>query len=80
VAKHAPAANAAVKLTAREGWLGFEIVDDGQGFDASVAASGTGLQNMRDRLEALGGRLEVRTGPGGTTVTGSVPIESDPRP
>jgi hypothetical protein len=44
------------------------------GFDARAKAYGTGLQGMRDRLEALGGTLEVSSTPGrGTTVTGSLP-------
>jgi len=35
----------------------------------------TGLQNMRDRLEALGGSLLVDSAPGmGTTIEGRVPV------
>jgi hypothetical protein len=38
---------------------------------------GTGLQGMADRLEAVGGRLEVSSAPGrGTTVRGSVPVSA----
>ena len=41
---------------------------------------GTGLQGMADRLDALGGSLEVRSAPGeGTTVAGRVPQSSDVR-
>ena len=37
-------------------------------------AYGTGLQGMADRLDALGGGLQVRSEPGhGTTVTGRLP-------
>jgi len=36
---------------------------------------GSGLQNMADRLAALGGSVDVRSKPGsGTTVVGRVPI------
>lgn len=39
---------------------------------------GSGLQNMVDRIEALGGSLEFRSTPGhGTTVEGVVPIETE---
>ena len=39
------------------------------------ARSGQGLQNMRDRLEALSGRLTITSEPGrGTRVVGSVPV------
>ena len=53
--------------------LRFDVKDDGPGFDAE-RATGAGLQNMRDRLGALGGRLTVRTAPGeGTLVSGRLP-------
>ena len=53
--------------------LRFDVEDDGAGFDAE-RVTGTGLQNMQDRLGALGGRLTVRTAPGqGTLVSGRVP-------
>ena len=53
--------------------LRFDVEDDGTGFDPEQV-TGTGLQNMQDRLGALGGRLTVRTAPGqGTLVSGRVP-------
>jgi signal transduction histidine kinase len=37
---------------------------------------GAGLTNMRDRLAAVGGAVEIRSAPGcGTVVSGSVPLE-----
>jgi signal transduction histidine kinase len=49
----------------------FEVVDDGDGFDPTTTGYGTGLQGMADRLEAIGGRLEVTSAPGArTTITG----------
>jgi two-component system sensor histidine kinase NreB len=51
------------------------VADDGVGFDSSSTGFGTGLQGMADRLDALGGRIEVRSAPGeGTTVAGRVPL------
>ena len=51
----------------------FDVEDDGAGFEAELV-NGTGLQNMQDRLGAVGGRLTVRTAPGqGTRVSGRVP-------
>jgi signal transduction histidine kinase len=51
----------------------FDVEDDGAGFEAELV-TGTGLQNMQDRLGAVGGRLTVRTAPSqGTRVSGRVP-------
>jgi signal transduction histidine kinase len=61
--------------------LRFEVIDDGDGFDVEVHGEGAGLTNMRDRIEAVGGRLLVRSAPGGgTVVTGSVPPATGPLP
>ena len=49
-----------VRLGARDGRLTFIVSDDGAGFDPSSIPRGTGLQGMADRLEALGGELEIR--------------------
>lgn len=45
----------------------------GTGFDPASTGYGTGLQGMADRLEAIGGRLEVTSAPGAdSTITGRV--------
>jgi len=73
-AKYAGASSVDVRLVELEGRIEFEIRDDGAGFDPAVTPRGAGLQNMADRLEALGGSLEIRSARGaGTTVIGTVP-------
>jgi len=73
VAKYADASAVTVGLADEGGKLQFRIVDDGRGFDTSVTEYGTGLQGMADRLDAVGGTLDVRSEPGrGTTVIGRV--------
>jgi signal transduction histidine kinase len=73
VAKYAHATHAEVRLSASGDELAFEVTDDGDGFDTGTMPPGSGLQGMADRLEALGGILEVRSEPGaGTTVTGRI--------
>src|SRR5206468_12871141 len=73
VAKYAEANSVKVGLTDEDGELQFRIVDDGRGFDKSVTDYGTGLRGMADRLEAVGGTLDVRSEPGqGTTIIGRV--------
>jgi signal transduction histidine kinase len=78
VAKYAQASTATVRLRAEDGTLRFEITDDGRGFDPASTGYGTGLQGMADRLDAIGGQLEVRSSVGaGTTVSGSLPIRGN---
>ncbi len=80
VVKYSQATAATVTLTIRGGSLTFEVADDGVGFDAQTVSRGIGLQSMSDRLEALGGSVEVRSTPGrGTTVAGSVECGRIPR-
>jgi signal transduction histidine kinase len=79
VAKYAEASRATISLETREGSLVFTVSDDGRGFDPMFAARGSGLQGMADRIEAIGGTLEIDSTPGqGTTVTGSAPATSRP--
>jgi signal transduction histidine kinase len=63
-----------VTLAEADGELHFSVADDGQGFRQG-ASEGVGLQNMADRLGAVGGRLSVDSAPGaGTKVSGRVPL------
>ena len=72
-AKYAEATGATVRLSANGG-LTFEVADDGHGFDPANVERGTGLQGMADRLEAVGGTLEIRSRSGaGTVVVGTLP-------
>ena len=76
-ARHAPGATVRVRLRGSAGDVWFEVADDGPGFDPSAVPPGNdgGLQQMADRLAALGGSLQVDTCPGaGTTVTGQIPV------
>jgi signal transduction histidine kinase len=80
VAKYAEARRATVRLSQQNGRLAFSINDDGRGFDPNAVAGGTGLQGMADRLEAIGGALEVDSASGsGTTVRGWIPMEGSRR-
>lgn len=70
--RHANATAINVKASRTNGWLNVEISDNGNGgadFD-----SGTGLQGLRDRVEALGGELQIDSPHGGgTTLTARLP-------
>jgi signal transduction histidine kinase len=74
IGKYAKASTATVRLEDGAGTLMFEVTDDGAGFDPAATGFGTGLQGMADRLDALGGSLDVRSAQEqGTTVAGRVP-------
>lgn len=68
VAKHAGAVRAVVRVAvAEDGAARLEVVDDGDGFDPDAPHSGFGIDGMRERVALAGGRLEVRSQPGGGT-------------
>jgi len=77
VAKHARASAATIRL--RRGGPDIEITITDDGVGGADPGRGTGLQGLTDRVEALGGRLDV--GPsaeGGTVVTATLPLRSPP--
>jgi signal transduction histidine kinase len=75
VAKHAPDATRAAISLSDNGALRFTVEDDGQGLPSNAELRGSGLANMRDRVAAVGGTLDVRSGNGeGTVLVGTVPL------
>lgn len=80
-AKHARASRVRVRLEAHPGAARLAVEDDGAGFDAARAlggaeAGGLGLVGMRERIELLEGRLEIRSAPGaGTVIAAVVPAD-----
>jgi PAS domain S-box-containing protein len=81
VAKHAEASHAQVSMAQRSDSLEITVADDGVGFDAGrvlslAEPSGFGLFNIRERLELLGGRLQIRSSPErGTTAVVAAPLK-----
>ncbi|HYN87951.1 MAG TPA: GAF domain-containing sensor histidine kinase [Ardenticatenaceae bacterium] len=84
VVKHASASHVDITLLADDGTVRLTVRDDGAGFgtgrrpgaDGSAAPSrgGYGLKIMRERAEALGGTVEVKSAPGqGTVVEATFP-------
>jgi PAS domain S-box-containing protein len=75
VAKYACANAVRVEVERADGHLVVTVSDDGVG--GADAAGGTGLRGLADRVEALGGRLDVSSPPGaGTTLRARVPCLS----
>jgi ParB family chromosome partitioning protein len=74
-AKHAgPGATALLTLRRHMDSLEFSVSDDGLGMAATEpAVGGQGFANMRERIEGVGGRLEIKNLPGkGVCVAGEV--------
>jgi len=72
--KHAQASRVEVSLATRNGRLLLSIRDDGVG--GANPARGSGLVGLTDRVEALGGSIQVRSRVGdGTHITAELPLE-----
>jgi signal transduction histidine kinase len=75
VDKHAQAAGATVSVQAEDGQLRVEVADDGSG--GVDSENGSGIQGLRDRVGALGGRLEIESPEAaGTRVRATIPLET----
>lgn len=76
VAKHAGARTAIVTARRDERHLEIQVVDDGSGFTVVGAAAGerVGLTSIRERVDELGGRCEITSGTGGTSVWALLPL------
>jgi signal transduction histidine kinase len=75
--KHAAAEHAWVEVSAGETELAVTVSDDGTGFGTEAPGGGFGLVGMRERVELVGGRLEIRSGPGeGTRIRAWLPLSA----
>jgi signal transduction histidine kinase len=73
MAKYAQATEASVEVALDEGNLRLLVRDNGVG--GADPEQGSGLKGLRDRVDALDGRLELVSPPGeGTTLTVEIPV------
>jgi signal transduction histidine kinase len=81
-AKHSSADSVAVRLSEDRDMWRLTVTDDGTGFIPTlVRLNGAGLANMRDRLDAVRGTIDIRSATGeGTTVTALVARSVGPAP
>ena len=84
IAKHARARRAAVCIEVGGDQASFRVADDGVGLPTGVAEAARarrghlGLRQMRERIEAAGGRLEIVGRPGaGVSIRGEFPLPTD---
>jgi two-component system sensor histidine kinase UhpB len=83
VVRHAGASHAVVRLATRAPGLWLTVWDDGGRWrigatgDGEARGDGSGLTNMRERLEAYGGRLQVESDPAsGTWLRAVLPLDA----
>ncbi|HSB78844.1 MAG TPA: PAS domain S-box protein [Candidatus Methylomirabilis sp.] len=87
VTKHAQTQSAWVTITHRDAQIQVQVADAGVGFEPTLlrvaggTAGGFGLFSLRERLELLGGRLEIESAPGkGSRFTLLAPMEAAAAP
>src|SRR5262249_35020677 len=85
VARHADARSAEVTIERSPSYVVATIADDGRGFDVATMMGsrerGLGLFGMRERVDLVGGTLEIDSAPGsGTRVRAAVPVPRPDRP
>lgn len=79
IARHANARNVEVNLHHEGDTILLHVRDDGSGFDTHSLRSGIGLDGMRERLELLGGALEIHSQPTqGTFLIARIPTPALP--
>ncbi|VTU32704.1 Signal transduction histidine-protein kinase/phosphatase DegS [Variovorax sp. PBS-H4] len=80
VRKHARARQVRIALDFEPRGVRLEVNDDGVGFDLAATQldpnRGIGLRNMRERISAIGGRLDLHSGSKGTAIVAFVPAKS----
>lgn len=79
IRKHSGSASARITLTRTGDTVVLTVADRGRGIPAGVllpGAGGVGLAGMRQRAARLGGRMELDTGPGGTTIVVRLPVRT----
>jgi PAS domain S-box-containing protein len=77
-ARHAQPRQVTIKVACDSDEVRLTVTDDGRGFDVGQALTvggRLGLHTIRERAEVLGGRAEIRSGPGrGTSITLAIPL------
>jgi len=79
IAKHAQASQAEVDVAEEPSLLRVRVRDDGRG--GADFSGGSGLTGLRDRVEAVGGRVSLQSAPeAGTTVEITLPLQAPGAP
>jgi two-component system sensor histidine kinase UhpB len=83
--RHAAATKVHLRLVTRPGYVNLAVIDNGRGFDAAAALhgaerGGVGLWSMKERVELVGGTINVESTVGrGTRLYVVIPLDSPQR-
>jgi signal transduction histidine kinase len=72
--KHAQASHVTAELACAGSEFRMTIKDDGSGFEPARQTGGQGLRNMRERVEGLGGTLDIHSNGNGSRVVVLIPL------
>jgi PAS domain S-box-containing protein len=75
VARHSGASTVRVSISSTAHALRLRVSDDGSGFEAERSSPGYGLAGIRERMARHGGEISIRSVPGASTVTVTVPLD-----
>jgi signal transduction histidine kinase len=77
-ARHSEARNVQIRLGLEDGICRLTIEDDGKGFEPHGKPRGLGLLGIQERVDEMGGTLELVSSPGrGTTLAVTVPLKQE---
>jgi two-component system sensor histidine kinase UhpB len=80
ILKHSQARNVRVDLSSDQRRVILRITDDGIGFDINMKTDGVGLPSMRQRIQALGGSIEISSSRrAGTQIEVQIPVQQTPQ-
>lgn len=75
IQKHAQAHHIKLQSWSSDHCLTLQLSDDGKGFDPAMLHDGFGLRGMQERVQLMGGSLQIQTAPGqGTQIQVTIPI------
>jgi signal transduction histidine kinase len=79
VSKHAQATQVQIDLSLAGGVLSLEVSDNGRGLNQDDLAKtrSFGIRGLHERAGTVGGWVDLSSGPGGTTLILSVPLEAE---
>jgi len=77
IVRHAAATAIRIVLSEDDTNVYLQVTDNGRGFQTDREGSGIGLEALREHASALGGTCRFDSGPGGTTVIVSIPLNEE---